>query len=64
MDHNPEHLRARLVRLYALALQVRDTDPEFADMVIAEAIALQDRAAAEEAFEGPPTARSRSPQLP
>ena len=41
---DPEHFRARAVRLYAVAIQTRDTNPEYADRLIAEAIELQDRA--------------------
>jgi hypothetical protein len=45
-------LRAQVVRLYALALQVRDRDPGHADQLVADAIELQDRAMAIEEAAG------------
>ena len=42
---DPERFQLRAVRLYAMALKARDTNPKHAGRLIAEAIALQDRAA-------------------
>jgi hypothetical protein len=30
---DPQHLRAHAVRLYALALKIRDSQPAYADMI-------------------------------
>jgi hypothetical protein len=46
MDDDPQGLRARAVRLFAMALHVRQTQPMYADKLVAEAIELQDRATA------------------
>ena len=42
---DPERLRAQAVRLLALALEAHDTDPGYADELVAEAIELEERAA-------------------
>ena len=39
-------LQERAVRLLALSMQVRDLSPDYADKLVAEAIELQDQAAA------------------
>jgi hypothetical protein len=55
---NPESLRAQAVRLFAMAIQVRET--EDADELIAEAVELQDHATAmEQAAKVPPNERDR-----
>jgi hypothetical protein len=41
-----ERLREQAVRLLALAMQVRDLNPDYADKLVAEAIELQDQATA------------------
>ena len=41
---DPERLRAQAVWLLALALEAHDTDPDYADTLVAEAIELEDRA--------------------
>ena len=42
--NDPERLRAQAVRLLALALEAHDTDPDYADELVAEAIELEDQA--------------------
>jgi hypothetical protein len=46
MDDDPQGLRARAVRLFAMAIHVRDNQPGYADKLVAEAMELQDRATA------------------
>ena len=58
LPSNPESLRAQAVRLFAMAIQVRET--EYADRLIAEAVELQDLATAlEQAAKVPPNERGR-----
>lgn len=59
---SPESLRAQAVRLFALALAARETDAEFADLLVARAMALQEQATAlEEATIIPPNEFSSQP---
>ena len=56
LPSNPESLRAQAVRLFAMAIQVRET--EDADELIAEAVELQDQATTmEQAAKLPPNER-------
>ena len=48
MEEDPQGLRARAVRLFAMALHIRETQPMYADKLVAEAVELQDRATAME----------------
>jgi hypothetical protein len=61
MDDDPQGLRARAVRLFAMAIHIREDQPAYAEKLVAEAIELQDRATAIEdaAHTRPP---SESPQ--
>ena len=57
LPSDPESLRAEAVRLFAMAIQVRET--EYADGLIAEAVELQDEARVmEQAAKVPPNERS------
>ena len=63
MTDSPEHLRAQAVRLFAMAIDAREINPDYADKLVAEAIELQERATAiEEAAMVPPP--SDAPQAP
>jgi hypothetical protein len=56
LPSDPGSLRAQAVRLFAMAIQVRET--EYADGLIAEAVELQDEATAmEQAAKAPPNER-------
>jgi hypothetical protein len=55
----PETLRAQAERLFAMALQVRDTDPAHTEKLIGEAIDLQEKATAMEKSAKVPPAPSR-----
>jgi hypothetical protein len=46
VDDNPQLLRAQAVRLFAMAIHIREIQPMYADKLIAEAIELEDRATA------------------
>jgi hypothetical protein len=46
MDDDPQRLRAHAVRLFAMAIDAREINPEYADKLVAEAMELQDRATA------------------
>jgi len=48
MDDDPQGLRARAVRLFAMAIHVHEDQPGYADKLVAEAIELQDQATAVE----------------
>ena len=65
MADDPERLRARAVRLFGMAIQVRDIEPGYAEKLIAEAIELQERATAMENAahaSGPPDGSQRAVQ--
>ena len=47
-DDDPQRLRAHAARLFAMANDAREINPEYADKLVAEAIELQDRATAVE----------------
>jgi hypothetical protein len=60
---DPQHLRAHAVRLYALAVKVRDVQPAYADMLFERSKELQREATAiEEAAR--PVPPSDAPQPP
>lgn len=46
VNDDPKLLRAHAVRLYALALRIRDSAPGYADRLVEEACELEDRASA------------------
>ncbi len=43
---DPERLRAQAVQLYALAIQIRDSEPAYANMLVERAEELQAQATA------------------
>jgi hypothetical protein len=46
MNDDPHRLRAHAVRLFAMAIDARKINPEYADKLVVEAMGLQDRATA------------------
>jgi hypothetical protein len=56
MHDDPQRLRAAAVRLFAMAIDARELHPGYADKLVVEAMALQDRATAIEE-----TANTRPP---
>jgi hypothetical protein len=66
MEDDPQRLRARVVRLFAMALAAREINAEYADKLVAEAMELQDRASAIEEgtyLRSPSEAPTRPAQL-
>jgi hypothetical protein len=60
---DPQHLRAYVVQLYAMALKIRDSQPAYADMLIERAEELQREATAiEEAAHPMPPPDAPQPQ--
>lgn len=59
---DPERLRTQAVQLYALAIQIRDSEPAYANMLIERAEELQAQATAiEEATKLPPATDAAQP---
>jgi hypothetical protein len=61
MGDDPAHLRLRAVRLYALAREVRDSTPWFADMRAEDADELQELATRMEEASRPPPDMAQMP---